>query len=67
MHYDLPAWRISQLISDHNASLYRQAIDLSLDDMRAQGWGEPPADYCILLLGSAARYESLLGPDQIMR
>ncbi|MGM0542452.1 MAG: DUF294 nucleotidyltransferase-like domain-containing protein [Pseudomonadota bacterium] len=64
VHYDLPAWRISQLISDHNASLYRQAIDLSLDDMRAQGWGEPPADYCILLLGSAARYESLLGPDQ---
>jgi CBS domain-containing protein len=64
VHYDLPAWRISEVISDHNAMLYRQAIALSLDEMRAQGWGEPPVDYCVLLLGSAARYESLLGPDQ---
>lgn len=64
VHYDLPAWRISQIISDQNAFLYRQAIAQSLDEMRAQGWGEPPADYCVLLLGSAARFESLLGPDQ---
>ncbi|MDR5885437.1 MULTISPECIES: DUF294 nucleotidyltransferase-like domain-containing protein [Halomonadaceae] len=64
VRYDLPAWRISEVISDHNAMLYRQAISLSLDEMRAQGWGEPPVDYCVLLLGSAARYESLLGPDQ---
>ncbi|WP_308320094.1 DUF294 nucleotidyltransferase-like domain-containing protein [Halomonas sp. SpR8] len=64
VHYDLPAWRIGQLISDHNAHLYRQAIALSLDEMQAQGWGKPPVDYCVLLLGSAARFESLLGPDQ---
>lgn len=64
VHYDLPAWRISQIISDHNASLYRQAIAQSLDEMLAQGWGAPPVDYCVLLLGSAARFESLLGPDQ---
>lgn len=63
-HYDLPAWRISQIISDHNALLYRQAIAQSLDEMQAQGWGAPPVDYCVLLLGSAARFESLLGPDQ---
>ena len=64
VRYDLPAWRISPIISDHNAWLYRQAIALSLDEMQAQGWGEPPVGYCVLLLGSAARYESLLGPDQ---
>ncbi|EHJ91610.1 DUF294 nucleotidyltransferase-like domain-containing protein [Vreelandella boliviensis] len=64
VHYDLPAWRISQIISDHNASLYRQAVAQSLDEMQAQGWGAPPVDYCVLLLGSAARFESLLGPDQ---
>ncbi|MBT2774371.1 signal transduction protein [Halomonas sp. ISL-60] len=64
VHYDLPAWRISQIISDHNAHLYRQAIGLSLDEMQAQGWGVPPVNYCVLLLGSAARFESLLGPDQ---
>jgi CBS domain-containing protein len=64
VRYDLPAWRISQLISDHNAWLYRQAITLSLGDMQSQGWGAPPADYCVLILGSGARDESLLGPDQ---
>ena len=63
-HYDLPAWRISQIISDHNAWLYRRAIAQSLEEMQAQGWGTPPVDYCVLMLGSAARYESLLGPDQ---
>ncbi|WP_339884304.1 DUF294 nucleotidyltransferase-like domain-containing protein [Vreelandella maris] len=64
VHYDLPAWRISQIISDHNAWLYRRAIAQSLEEMQAQGWGTPPVDYCVLMLGSAARYESLLGPDQ---
>lgn len=64
VRYDLPAWRISQLISDHNTWLYRQAIALSLDEMQSQGWGAPPADYCVLILGSGARDESLLGPDQ---
>lgn len=63
-HYDLPAWRISQIISDHNAWLYRRAIAQSLDELQAQGWGTPPVEYCVLMLGSAARYESLLGPDQ---
>ncbi|TVP49346.1 MAG: signal transduction protein, partial [Halomonas sp.] len=64
VHYDLPAWRISQIISDHNVWIYRHAIALSLDEMQAQGWGPPPVDYCVLMLGSAARFESLLGPDQ---
>ncbi|MGS2743415.1 DUF294 nucleotidyltransferase-like domain-containing protein [Halomonas sp. LS-001] len=64
VHYDLPAWRISQLISDYNAWLYRQAIDASLEDMLSQGWGPVPARYCVLVLGSGARHESLLAPDQ---
>lgn len=61
---DLPAWRISQLISDHNAWLYRRAIQLSLSEMQGQGWGPPPVAFCVLVLGSGARHESLLGPDQ---
>ncbi|TFH86721.1 signal transduction protein [Billgrantia azerbaijanica] len=61
---DLPAGRICQLISDHNDWLYRRAIALSLDEMIGQGWGPPPVAYCVLTLGSAARHESLLGPDQ---
>lgn len=61
---DLPAWRISQLISDHNEMLYRRAIQLSLNEMQAQGWGQPPVAFCVLTLGSAGRHESLLAPDQ---
>ncbi|MBD3895088.1 signal transduction protein [Halomonas sp. ML-15] len=61
---DLPAWRISQLLSDHNDWLYRQAVERSLNAMQAAGWGEPPAGFCVLTLGSGARHESLLGPDQ---
>ncbi|WP_192034559.1 DUF294 nucleotidyltransferase-like domain-containing protein [Halomonas sp. YLGW01] len=61
---DLPAWRISQLISDHDRWLYRQAIATSLDEMQATGWGLPPRPFCILVLGSIARHESLLAPDQ---
>lgn len=61
---DLPAWRISQLISDHNDALYRRAIEASLDAMQEQGWGAPPLAFCVMTLGSAARHESLLVPDQ---
>lgn len=61
---DLPAWRISQLISDHNDWLYRRAVELSLNEMQGLGWGPPPVAFCVLTLGSVARHESLLGPDQ---
>ncbi|EPC03381.1 hypothetical protein L861_17720 [Litchfieldella anticariensis FP35 = DSM 16096] len=61
---DLPAWRISQLLSDHNDWIYRHAIIDSLNDLKGSGWGEPPVGFCVLILGSGARHESLLGPDQ---
>ncbi|GHE22876.1 DUF294 nucleotidyltransferase-like domain-containing protein [Halomonas urumqiensis] len=61
---DLPAWRISQLISDHNDWLYRRAIMLSLDEMQGLGWGKPPVEFCVLTLGSAGRHDSLMAPDQ---
>lgn len=46
---DLPAGRIAQLLSDHNDWLYRRAIEHSLAEMRAQGWGHrrwPSACWC---------------------
>ncbi|GAA0569948.1 DUF294 nucleotidyltransferase-like domain-containing protein [Halomonas salifodinae] len=61
---ELPASRIAELLSDHNDWLYRRAIDDALTEMRAQGWGAPPVAFCVLTLGSGARHESLLGPDQ---
>ncbi len=64
LRLDLPPWRISQILSDHNDWIYCRCIDASLKEMHSQGWGEPPVDFCVLTLGSGARHESLLGPDQ---
>ncbi|GGO86680.1 hypothetical protein GCM10011348_38060 [Marinobacterium nitratireducens] len=64
LQLDLPAWRIGQLLSDHNDWLYRHAIRAALEEMTEQGWGAPPCAFCVLSLGSGARHESLLGPDQ---
>ncbi|ANG64321.1 signal transduction protein [Marinobacterium aestuarii] len=64
LQLDLPPWRISQLLSDHNDWLYRRAIGDALAEMAQQGWGAPPCGFCVLCLGSGARHESLLGPDQ---
>ena len=61
---DIPAWRISQVVSDHNDWIYRLTIRESVAEMHQQGWGYPPCDFCVLTLGSGARHESLLGPDQ---
>lgn len=63
-HLDLPSWRISQLLSDHNDWIHRRSIQRALEEMRALGWGEPPTGYCMLTLGSGARQESLMRPDQ---
>ncbi|WP_235263530.1 DUF294 nucleotidyltransferase-like domain-containing protein [Nitrincola sp. A-D6] len=61
---NLPAWSISQVISDHNDWIYRYTLRESLAEMQRQGWGDPPCNFCVLTLGSGARHESLLGPDQ---
>ena len=64
LQLDLPAWRISQVLSDLNDWLYRRAIRDAIDEMAEQGWGAPPCGFCVLNLGSGGRHESLLGPDQ---
>lgn len=60
----LPAWLISQVLSDYTNYLYCLAITKSLAQMQANGWGKPPVKFCWLQFGSGARYESLLIPDQ---
>jgi len=64
LQLDLPPWRVSELLSDHNDFCYRQAITRALDEMQEQGWGEPPVSFCVIVMGSGGRHESLLHPDQ---
>ncbi|GAA0786794.1 DUF294 nucleotidyltransferase-like domain-containing protein [Marinobacterium sediminicola] len=64
LQLQLPAWLVSELISDHNDLIYRRAIDQALLSMQEQGWGAPPVGFCVLVMGSGGRHESLLHPDQ---
>ncbi len=46
------------------ADMTARAAELALQSMRQEAWGEAPATWCLLLLGSGGRRESLFGPDQ---
>jgi signal-transduction protein with cAMP-binding, CBS, and nucleotidyltransferase domain len=41
-----------------------RAAEIAANTMRADGWGDPPAPWCVLILGSGGRGESALAPDQ---
>ncbi len=55
---------VAAVISSAYRDMTMRAAQLAEDSMARDGWGEPPAPYCLLLLGSGGRRESLLGADQ---
>jgi DNA polymerase-3 subunit epsilon/CBS domain-containing protein len=55
---------ITAVISSEVRVLTRRAAELAVKRMRADGKGDPPTPYAVLVLGSAGRGESLLGADQ---
>lgn len=61
---DLDGVEIARVISSELQALTRRACKLCLKEMEQQGEGTPPADWCVLVLGSGGRGESLLGADQ---
>lgn len=60
----VPAPDIQGLITRINNDLYARVLDLCLRDMRSDGLGAPPVDFDVIVMGSAGRAESFLGPDQ---
>jgi CBS domain-containing protein len=56
--------RIAALISSEIVALTRRAAELAEVQMLENGFGPPPVPYCVLVLGSAGRGESLLAADQ---
>lgn len=60
----VPEEQIIATLSDVNAELHRRALDIALADLAADGWGKPPAEFALIVMGSAARRESLIDPDQ---
>lgn len=61
---DVSGVQVSAVISAIIGDLTARAAELALATMREEGFGEPPAAWCLLVLGSAGRGESLLAADQ---
>ncbi len=55
---------IARVVSSELQGLTRRATQLCMAEMEAEGFGVPPADWCVIILGSGGRGESLLGADQ---
>ncbi len=54
----------ARVVSVEIRALTARAAELTLARLRAEGKGEPPAPWCVLVLGSGGRGESLLSTDQ---
>jgi DNA polymerase-3 subunit epsilon/CBS domain-containing protein len=61
---ELDGVEIAQVISTELQALTEHAAELAITQMHEEGMGEPPADWCVLVLGSGGRGESLLSADQ---
>ena len=61
---DVSARDIAAVISDGLGGLTRKAALIAEERLRKAGDGAPPCAYCVAVLGSAGRGESLLSVDQ---
>lgn len=60
----LDVLQIAQLIAATMKGIIARASELVLQSLREDGKGAPPAPFCLLVLGSVGRGETLLGGDQ---
>lgn len=61
---DLDGVDVARVISTELQALTARATQLCMAQMEANGDGPAPADWCVLVLGSGGRGESLLSADQ---
>ncbi|MDQ0230035.1 DUF294 nucleotidyltransferase-like domain-containing protein [Metabacillus malikii] len=64
MEKDTYAYDIAEVITNHNDNLYRQVLKLAESEMKAEGYGLPPINYCFIIMGSQARREQGFRTDQ---
>jgi CBS domain-containing protein len=60
----VPIAEVQALLTEINLELHRRALALAIDALAANGWGEPPVQFALIIMGSAGRGECLLAPDQ---
>lgn len=60
----LDARQVAAIISAESRAMTARAAELAERIMQAEGRGSAPVPFCLLVLGSGGRGESLLAPDQ---
>jgi signal-transduction protein with cAMP-binding, CBS, and nucleotidyltransferase domain len=60
----IPATEIQRLLTQINNDIYRRVQDIVLRELIDEGWGEPPVEFGMIVMGSGGRGESFLFPDQ---
>lgn len=60
----MPACDVQQLLTHVNKDIYSRIITDHLRNMKAEGWGPPPVEFCAIVMGSGGRGENYLYPDQ---
>jgi len=64
VHEEVDVRDIAALISTELRNLTARACEIALAEMLAEGKGEPPCPFALMVLGSGGRGESLLAMDQ---
>ena len=60
----VPTPEILKLLTQINNDIYRRVQGVVQRKMEDEGWGDPPVDFCLIVMGSGGRGESFLTPDQ---
>jgi CBS domain-containing protein len=51
-------------LSEVHLAIQRRCVELTLEEISAEGGGTPPTDYALIIMGSGGRSEMMLDPDQ---
>lgn len=60
----VPVPEVQELLTDINRDLHRRILRRAIAALRAEGKGEPPVPFTLIILGSGGRGENFLYPDQ---
>jgi len=61
---NLEAPEIQGLLTRVNNDIYRRVVNINLNAMETEGFGPPPVEFCVIVMGSGGRGENFLYPDQ---
>lgn len=59
-----PAPEVQLLLTEINNDIHRRVLRLMIAKLVEDGWGEPPAPFALIVMGSGGRGENFLAPDQ---